>query len=600
MPVPAATRERIMADIHERIFENTPDALLLVDAEGRVVAANARCETVFGCPRAEFVGRPIESLMPARIADRHAAHRALYGRQPWPRPMGTGQRLLARRRDGSEFPVEVMLGPLAEDDRLHVLCVVRDMSERENAEAKSRRLAAIVDSATDAIVGKDLCGHVTTWNRAAEQLFGHRAADIVGRHIALLVPPALRAQEEGILLRLAHGEAIEPFETQRLRKDGSPVDVRLTVSPIRDAEGRVIGASKFARDITEHRRVERALRESEERFRTLVDYATDGIFIADAGGRYLDVNPAGARMLGRTREQLLGLAVADVVAPDEAGRIGPEFARLQAGERVTSTWRFRRGDGSAFWGEVHVQRLPDARVLATLRDVTDREQYERDLQRYQQELRDLARQLMEQEKRTTRRLAQVLHDQLGQTLGAMRIDFVREAVPADPRQAARHARVDRLIDEAVNEVRQVLAELRPTLLDERGLLAALDNDLRARRLGAPQLLVQLQAPPALEACRWPADVEYAAFMVAREAVANALRHARASWVRVALAGGAGMLQLEITDDGAGIPEAALHPRPGHLGVVGMRERSIAIGARFELGRRAEGGTRVALSWQAAR
>ncbi len=588
-----------MADLHERIFENTPDALLLVDAQGRVVAANARCEAVFGGPRAALVGAPVERLMPDRFAARHAAHREHYGRKPWPRPMGVGQRLLARRQDGSEFPVEVMLGPLPDDGRTLVLCAVRDVSERENAEAQGRRLAAIVDSATDAVVGKDLAGTITTWNRAAEQLVGHRAADAIGRHISMLVPPDLRAQEEGILQRLAAGETIEPFETVRLRQDGSAVDVRLSVSPIRDAEGRVIGASKFARDVTEHRRVEQALRDSEQRFRTLVDYATDGIFIADSQGRYLDVNPAGARMLGRTREQMLTLGVADVVAPGEAGRIGPEFERLRAGERVTSTWRFRRPDGSGFWGEVHVQQLPDERVLATLRDVTDREQYERDLQRYQQELRDLAQQLMEQEKRTTGRLAQALHDRLGQTLGAMRIDFVREAVPADPRQAARHARVDRLIDEAVHEVRQVLAELRPTLLDERGLVAALDNELRARRLAAPDLLVQLQAPPALEACRWPADVEYAVFMVAREAVANALRHAHASWVRVALAGGAGALRLEVTDDGAGIPEAALRPRPGHLGVVGMRERSLAIGAAFELGRRAEGGTRVALAWRGA-
>ncbi len=587
-----------MADIHERIFENTPDALLLVDGAGTVVAANARCEAVFGCPRAAIVGGSVERLMPERFAVRHAAHRAVYGRHPWPRPMGTGMRLLARRHDGSEFPVEVMLGPLPDDGQVLVLCAVRDVGDRENAESQSRRLAAIVDSATDAIVGKDMSGTIISWNRAAEQLFGYTAAEAIGRNIAMLVPPELQAQEQGILQRLSAGEVVEPFETVRLRRDGSAVDVRLSVSPIRDAEGRVTGASKFARDITEHRRVEQALRDSEHRFRTLVDYATDGIFIADADGRYLDVNPAGARMLGYTREQVLALGVADVVAPGEAGRIAPEFERLRAGERVTSTWRFRRRDGSGFWGEVHVQQLPDARVLATLRDVTEREQFERDLQRYQVELRELARQLMDHEKRTTSRLAQVLHDQLGQTLGAMRIDFVREAALPDVRQAARHARVDRLIDEAVQEVRQVLTELRPTLLDERGLIAALDNELRARRLAAPDLGLQLHAEPALEHARWPAEVEYAAFMVAREALSNALRHARARQVAVSLRGSARELRLEVVDDGEGIPDGALTARPGHLGVVGMRERSLAIGARFEVGRRAEGGTRVALAWEA--
>jgi signal transduction histidine kinase len=204
---------------------------------------------------------------------------------------------------------------------------------------------------------------------------------------------------------------------------------------------------------------------------------------------------------------------------------------------------------------------------------------------------------MAQEKATNRRLAQALHDQLGQTLTAMRIDFVSEAALPDATQAARHARVDRLIDQAVREVRQVLVDLRPTLLDEQGLAAALDNELRTRSRTAAGVDLLLDVPPALAAQRWPADVEYAAFMVAREAVANALQHAGPTQVRVSVAGGPLALLLEIDDDGAGIAAGETSARPGHLGMVGMRERCIAIGARFDVTAAPRSGTTVRLSWE---
>jgi hypothetical protein len=229
--------------------------------------------------------------------------------------------------------------------------------------------------------------------------------------------------------------------------------------------------------------------------------------------------------------------------------------------------------------------------------VTDRVRTERSIVQYQLELTELTHQLMAQEKATASRLAQVLHDQLGQTLTAMRIDFVGEAQFADPAQNARHARVDRLIDLAVREVRQVLVELRPTLLDERGLVEALDNELRTRRVAADSLHLLLDAPAGLATQRWDADVEYAAFMVAREAIGNALRHAKATLVRVTLSGGAGALHLEVTDNGVGFATDTPTARPGHLGMVGMRERSIAIGARFEVRSSPGGGTSVCLAWE---
>ncbi len=220
------------------------------------------------------------------------------------------------------------------------------------------------------------------------------------------------------------------------------------------------------------------------------------------------------------------------------------------------------------------------------------------LRQYQRELSDLTRQLMAQEKETTSRLAQGLHDQLGQTLTAIRLDFVSEARLADPSQAQRHERVDRLIDQAIAEVRQVLVDLRPTLLEEHGLAAALDNELRSRSTVAEGVQLHLDAPDGLTTQRWHPDVEYAAFMIAREAIGNALRHARATAVKVALRGDAQHLQLDVSDDGGGLRPEDLEVRPGHLGMIGMRERSAAIGAQFSASAPEQGGTSVSLAWKA--
>ncbi|MEW6706415.1 MAG: response regulator [Pseudomonadota bacterium] len=223
------------------------------------------------------------------------------------------------------------------------------------------------------------------------------------------------------------------------------------------------------------------------------------------------------------------------------------------------------------------------------------------LERYRVELQQLTQKLMAQEKTTTRRIAQSLHDQLGQTLAAIRLAF--DAVGAAPPERRSQAlerqspRIAALLEQAVLEVRQVLVDLRPPVLDEAGLVAALDNELRSRAPADGTVALELDATPECAGLRWPAEVEYAGFMVAREAVANALRHAGASMVQVRVSGSADRLELAVEDDGRGIDEEASAGRPGHLGMVGMRERALAIGGRCSVQRNPSGGTTVSLQWE---
>ncbi|MGH7407459.1 MAG: PAS domain-containing protein, partial [Candidatus Methylomirabilales bacterium] len=179
------------------------------------------------------------------------------------------------------------------------------------------RLASIVESSDDAIIGKTLDGIITSWNSAAERVYGFAAQEMIGRPISVLVPPDRPDELMQILEKVRQGKRVDHFETVRRRKDGGQIHVSLTVSPIRDASGEITGASTIARDITERKRAEEALRESEERYRDLVEHSEDLIFTHDMEGKFLSVNRALVRLLGYWRaKELIGRTLSDFLASD--------------------------------------------------------------------------------------------------------------------------------------------------------------------------------------------------------------------------------------------------------------------------------------------
>ena len=273
-----AERETTAERRFRLVVEAAPNAMVMVNSTGEIVLVNAQAERVFGYSRTELLGQPIKVLVPERFCGDHPRLRETFVAEPRPRPMGAGRDLFARKKDGSEFPVEIGLNPIETDEGLMVLAAVVDITERKAAERalrgsehRARSLAAIVESSNDAIVSSTLDGVVTTWNNAAEQIFGYTAEEMIGQSILRLAVPGHQDDMIEILNRIKRGERIHHYETTRRHKDGTTLHISLGVSPIFDADGRLTGTSKVSRDITAARNAEIALKQSETRLQEMHD-----------------------------------------------------------------------------------------------------------------------------------------------------------------------------------------------------------------------------------------------------------------------------------------------------------------------------------------
>ncbi len=265
------------------ILEAMPDAVAAVNQQGVIIQVNSQTEALFGYTREELIGQKVEMLVPDQQRPQHHLHREHFHQQPKIRRMGSGLDLCGRRRDGSEFPVEISLSPVATRDGVMVLSVIRDISDRKRIEDELRRvneeldrrktrelrdsqnrLALIVDSSQDAIIGKNLDGIVTHWNQGAEHIYGYTAQEMIGRPISVLAPKERVDEIPAILEKIRHGHRVEYFESVRVTKDGRHLNVSISVSPIHDAEGKVVGASTIARNITGQKKIEDQLRQSQK------------------------------------------------------------------------------------------------------------------------------------------------------------------------------------------------------------------------------------------------------------------------------------------------------------------------------------------------
>ncbi|MDR7377428.1 PAS domain S-box-containing protein [Rhodoferax ferrireducens] len=582
-----------------QLLREMPVGLVLYDADFNVVYQNRASELMTGFAADVAVGRSPVGLW--ILHDQYdsvckSLHRmrteriALHGRG------------IQQRPDGRVAWVQWYTTPLFDgDDFIGYLGTHTDISEELRAHtavrAAKQQVDLLVDAAVDiAMLQLSPAGRVQSWNRNAETLFGVPALEALGQDMRPLLAqlPFEQARVQQLLDGAAGGQRME-FEGWLPRQPGGRFWGNLLLYPQRDESDAIVAVVLVARDLSDRRQAEQKIRESEALLSAIVSTTSDAILGLDAQACVVFSNPAAQRIFGRSAGLLLGLPLAEVLPHlDLPTLIG-----------TVRTLSGKRHDGATLHLEASASETRvNGEVLFTLtaRDVTERVESEQALLRYREQLSALSRQLMEAEQQTNRRLAQLLHDQLGQTLTTLRIsvDALRAQLPPSPTAAIDQSwtRVSSMIDRGMREVRQVLVELRPPLLQEHGLGVALDNEIQAETANHAAVAIRLHIPPAMADRRWSPEVEYAVFMVAREAIANALCHSQCRRLRVGIEPlGTQGLRLLVQDDGIGLGPISRALKPGHLGLVGMRERSQAIGA--SLGARSgddERGTVIELNY----
>ena len=292
------------------IVENTDDAIISKDLNGIIRSFNPAAERLFGWKAEEIVGRSILTIIPE---DRRYEETEILAK------LRRGERIehfqtIRVSKDGRPIELSITVSPVrnAAGQVIGASKIAREIGGQRRAERGLSQLAAIVESSDDAIISKDLDGTIRSFNAAAERMFGYSAEEIVGRSILTLIPRELHAEEYEILARLARGQRVDHYETVRIGKDGRPIDVSLTVSPLRNAQGEVIGASKIARDVTERKRLQAVLFEQQEWFRVTLNSIGDAVIASDRDGRVTFLNHQAERLTGWGAEEAVGKPLDEV------------------------------------------------------------------------------------------------------------------------------------------------------------------------------------------------------------------------------------------------------------------------------------------------
>lgn len=278
-----------------------------------------------------------------------------------------------------------------------VLGTYEDITDQRQAAQARAFLASIVESSNDAIIGKNLDGTVISWNRGAELLYGYPAEEVIGENVSLMVPPELESELTQILDRIKEGRPTSQFETRRLRKDGTLVEISLNVSPIRDGSGEVIGAATIARDVSERKRAEEALRKSEEQFRELAENIREVFFVSTPEPvRVTYVSPAYEEIWGRSSQEVYDHPEAwiESIHPEDRDRAMATFGESQRGTATEMEYRIVRPDGSLRWIRNRTFPLLDRegrfhRVVGTAEDITERKRAEQELEQERAQFRAL-------------------------------------------------------------------------------------------------------------------------------------------------------------------------------------------------------------------
>jgi PAS domain S-box-containing protein len=456
--------------------------------------------------------------------------------------------------------------------------------------------SAAIESSDDAILTKTLDGIITSWNPAAEKLYGYTEKEVIGKSVDIIVPPEMRNEIRSILAQIKKGRRVDHHETTRFSRVGKPIHVSLTVSPIKNPSGEILGASAIARDITERKMLEEFLKNQNiESFPVLIDADPKIVWITDSQGNFIDYLESRSNLSARTFEEREKL-FHETVHPDDLHSI-KEFKNRVIKYQTPNEMEFRcwGGDGEWRWASMLAVPLMDEKAsqngwIGLKLDITRQKKmvglFVMQLSKTTKQLRHLAIRSNSKVESESQRIAIEVHDQVGGNLIEIKHDLERiKAETKDFFEQENNCEMKKRLDQTlalvvktIAAVKKISSELHPAELDYLGLVAAIKSEAESfsNRFG-----ISCEFNFEIEETSLNKEQELAAFRVFQELLRNIRRHANADKINIRLTQGDDNFRLSVEDNGRGITETEKKAEKS-LGLLGMKERIQHVGGTFEI------------------
>ncbi len=589
--------------LHSALINAVGEAVIATDMQGEIIFWNQAAERIYGWERDEVLGKDVIEVTPTEESSTSAAEivESLKQGNFW-----SGE-FWVRHKDGHKFLAQVT-DTILEDEYGNpkaIIGVSEDITEpkrtEEELQASEQRFAALFENAAMGIDLVDTAGHLIVHNPAVERFLGYSNEELRGRTFHEFSHPEDIDIDVALFNELiANLRDYYQIEKQFITKDGRTVWGRLTVSVVRKKGGEPRFLIRMIEDITSRKRVEQALNESELKYRTVVEQATEGIMVVqDYERKYY--NAAFREMTGYSEEDYESNPFMTIIHPEDIGAIEEVYQALvsQQAEDAYSEFRIYTKSGDIKWLSIHGTSIewegrPAGMVIAN--DITERKHWEEQIQSYQRQLKALASQLTLTEEQERRRIAAELHDQVGQSLAFSRMQIAAaKSAKSDDQREALLDETSETLKETIQDTRSLVFDLSSPLLNELGLNAAISEWMEEhleKQAGLEAELIEIGSEQHLSA-----DMRAIVFRSVRELLNNVIRHARATCVRVTVEQTSTQVRITVQDDGVGFQPEKIVPgltRADGFGLFSIQERMSDLGGSFTIQSAPGEGTQITL------